>query len=496
MKKIPEKIIILSIFIFFLSVFLLIMAGGVGGDGIAYYNVAKSIILNKSLSVDMEGIPGRDGKMYLPYGITYSLVMIPFYFLGLSVSNFLTFMSKEYTMMFFVSLANSFISALTCVVIFLFARKLGFLRKTGLTLVIIYVFTTTALSYSKTTFCEPLNSLLMLCGVMFLYLYKVERKANWLIAAAVFFGMGVLTKFYDIVVLPVAVWYIWPVGKEISSTKKNRMLLDMLNFLLTLSVSLIIWGLINYIKFGDFLKTGYKNYSFSTFYSGFYGLLFSSGRSFFLYNPVTIMGILGLRMAYRVHKKVAILFTLVVLVHFISISLLPIWSGGLAWGPRYLFPIIPYLILPVGALIENCREHIPVKMCILLLCCILGSLIQLPSVIIDFAGWEDVILNMLKLPDEVFLFIPNFSPILGSWILLYSAFQRICYGHSLIHVFDLGGVTTEVSLSGYDKLNFWFSRLFSACASPRIHIYTYMVLAIILFAMVSSIILLSKVYKE
>ena len=464
------------------------MDGGVGSDGIVYYSVAKSIIFNKSIALDTADILGVDGKIYSYFGITYSLVMVPFYLLGLLVERFLPCIEKEYIIRFFVSTINSFVSAGIAATFYIFARKLGFAIKTSIKLLFIYAFTTMSLSYAKTTFCEPLNSLFILCAVLFLYMHGLSRRNVYVFVSGIFLGLGILTKFYDILLIPVAVFYLSLSVRYKNRSDLGRAVVSFIAFLVPVAIFLFLWAFINYIKFGNFFKTGYPNYPLAPFYVGFLGVLFSPGRGLFLYNPTAIVGIWGAYFLYRTHKKETVLFFLIVVTHIIAISLLPIWAGGTAWGPRYLFPIIPYMILPAGSILEYLSvQHSRRQGSIVTLLVALGFLVQIPSVLSYFGSWETIVFATFKITDEMFFFTPHLSTILGSWVFLLSACSRIFMGHSLMYPLQYAGLSYVIDLRGYDKINLWFIRIFSVSGTTPFYLCVCLMVGFLVFGMVFSL---------
>ena len=77
-------------------------------------------------------------------------------------------------------------------------------------------------------------------------------------------------------------------------------------------------------------------------WTGLRGLLFSPGRSLFLYSPWLLLAIPGVVLFMRRHGRsgflVAVFPILVVLLYAMKLG----WHGG-SWGPRYLLPVVPLL---------------------------------------------------------------------------------------------------------------------------------------------------------
>src|SRR5262249_28588898 len=75
---------------------------------------------------------------------------------------------------------------------------------------------------------------------------------------------------------------------------------------------------------------------------------FSTGKSLFLYSPPLLLGLLGARTAWRRYPgETAFLGSIIAIVVLFNAKF-RIWHADYCWGPRYLTPIIPLVLL--GAL--------------------------------------------------------------------------------------------------------------------------------------------------
>lgn len=91
---------------------------------------------------------------------------------------------------------------------------------------------------------------------------------------------------------------------------------------------------------------------------GFRGLVFSPGKSLFLYSPFLILGLVSIPLFVRRHGWRGALY-IVVPVLFIAIySLKRVWDGG-GWGPRYMVPMLPFLAIVAAPLVAAVWRHVP-----------------------------------------------------------------------------------------------------------------------------------------
>ena len=121
-----KKLTIATIFLFFLSLYLLTMGGHpYSTDGMVIHRLTKNIVENQSISIDVAGsIRGIDNKFYSKYGIGQSLLTIPLFVLGKLAAGFFP-PAFEFPVTICVLFSyNSIVSALLCVFIYILCIKI------------------------------------------------------------------------------------------------------------------------------------------------------------------------------------------------------------------------------------------------------------------------------------------------------------------------------------------------------------------------------------
>jgi hypothetical protein len=78
------------------------------------------------------------------------------------------------------------------------------------------------------------------------------------------------------------------------------------------------------------------------------GLSISPYKGLFWYAPVLLLGLIGAVPFTRRYHWEGLAFLLLIGAHFLGYSRYNYWSGGVAWGSRYLLPVIPFLVLLAG----------------------------------------------------------------------------------------------------------------------------------------------------
>lgn len=89
------------------------------------------------------------------------------------------------------------------------------------------------------------------------------------------------------------------------------------------------------------------------FWTGFRGLIFSLGKSLFLYAPWLLLAIPGSILWVRRHRFSGSALTVVFpIVTILLYSMKLVWHGG-SWGPRYLLMTVPWLTLATAPVVDT-----------------------------------------------------------------------------------------------------------------------------------------------
>ena len=75
--------------------------------------------------------------------------------------------------------------------------------------------------------------------------------------------------------------------------------------------------------------------------AGIGGLLFSPGRSLFLYAPLTLVGLFGGKALWKRDRTLAAMLASISGALLILYGSLFYWDGLRGYGPRYLVPLVP-----------------------------------------------------------------------------------------------------------------------------------------------------------
>ena len=191
------------------------------------------------------------------------------------------------------------------------------------------------------------------------------------------------------------------------------------------------------------------------FFTAFYGLLFSTGRGLIFFFPLICLLPIAYLKFKSSHPNEARLFLSFTLILFVLLLPMIDWHAGSSWGPRYLLPIIPFCIFPLGVLAD-------IKWIRRLT--VLGFFTQLPAVLMNpylFTHFvqDKKIGAIIFAPHQMgdLIFSPNLSPILGGYYQITSAICRLTTGQSLNYTIASGTERfVSAPIENYDLIDMWW----------------------------------------
>ncbi len=491
-----SRCVALSLFGFALCAYLLTAAGHiVSDDGTQMFNTTRSIVREGSFSIPWgDAMEGRGGKLYARYGIGLSLVAIPFYMVGWGLSAAgpaLARENAEFVQRFAVSMVNPVVGALLVVLVFGLGRAVGFSRRTSVALALACGFCTFSWVGAKYFVSEPLQGVFMVAALLAL-LGPRGMEGRSLALSGAFLGLGFLTKPATAVVYPAyAAIVLWGPGRPRAPSQAIGRLVA---FSVPFGALCLVSAAYNFYRFNNPFEFGFgyqnpKNRAFSTpLATGLYGLLFSSGKGVFLYAPPALTFIISIRSFFRKRAEAAVACVLVPAALVLFYAKWVAWHGEGFWGPRYLLPAVPFLILPVGVLLERGVSRSRLKLGVFIAACVLGLLVQVGGVTVSYASYfREVGAYPYRLPfyDPRFMkdvhFRPSMSPVIGHWRIL----ARIVRGEEGWDKVPLSGseiesrvpVGEEKAQAFREGLDIWYVHFYRAGVPARYFAWVPLALA-------------------
>lgn len=435
----------LNVFLFFLALFAITTAGHIYTiDSYLNYAVAKSLGSDGTLSVPrfMMTVEGRDGCHYSKLGIGQSIAALPLYWTGSLVersapgSRIFSAYSRGFVIphdseriqaqpqtlirisdedgarVFFAALTNAFVTAGLCLVFWLVLRRFGLSQAGALWGTVLLAFSTPVWVYARDLFSEPLFALGLVGAFHFLAApadrgqlggKQHEPRLAW---AAVFTSMGILARMSFLPIVGILAGYVL-----ITSHDRRAGIRKAARYVVYCIPVVLVIALLNIKRFGGVALTGYHT-AFDKGFSlplttGLRWNLFSSYRSLFLYAPPVLLFFIGLGgFARRYRVQLWLITGIAVYVLFVY-SKWWAWHGGWCWGPRFLVPIVPLMLLPGLVAVRYGRRRL---LAAAIMLAALGFVVQLSAILINYTAAYDYWIKIGRL-DWAEGGIHRFSPI-------------------------------------------------------------------------------------
>jgi hypothetical protein len=226
-------------------------------------------------------------------------------------------------------------------------------------------------------------------------------------------GLAVLTKPASLINVPVLAAYLILVNRD----KPKRVCLGhLLAFALPLTIGVVGMMGYNWWRFESVLDTGYRNMGWtSPLLEGLYGLVASPGKGYLLYNPITLGALLGAPALWRQHKPESWVIIGLLTLNLVFLGKYSHWHGGGGWGPRLLLPVTPFVILPLGSLLNNVR-HRSYRNHILAVLIAFSVVVQIPGVSVGYARFmQEVYDQSVDQYYQRIIYELPYSPLIGQW---------------------------------------------------------------------------------
>lgn len=364
-------------------------SGGSMATDILSYEVTKGIVESHTVAMSynvfhMDAHRGVDGRYYAPYGIGHAVYSIPFYVAARTAERWsgLGVAKPEALRKAGFVVGSAVAAALAVWVAFLFAWRLSLNARAALATSLTLAFATLLWPYAKFGFSAPLATLCVLFGTYGVWTGIRLNRPAMLVLGGVGLGCAMLVK-HELVLLclPVAVWIMAESKWDWRLILKRGLMAG-----LPVAVAVVLTLYYNYMRFGNPIDTGYLRDTTvirGSVLVGLAGLLFSPGVSLFLYSPVLLAGLAALIALARRDPRTAALFAGEWLVLLFFYSMFAHWDGERSYGPRYLLPAIPFLVLPLAGWFATSAKK--TKRRLLTAVVVFSAAVQLPGVLLDFS---------------------------------------------------------------------------------------------------------------
>ena len=416
----------LKVFGFFVALYAVTTAGHIYTiDSYLNYAVTRSIGTQASLEIPrfMMTVEGVGGHHYSKLGIGQSLVSLIPYWIGALVERFspanpafrayshrftiphnsgaihaepqtlIRISDQDGARVCFTTLTNVFIAGAVCLIFWLLLRDLGLSSRGALWGTVLLGFSTPLWVYSRDLFAEPLFAACLLGTFYLLTSGAGEGRGGRMLVAGLISSLGILARVSFVPIALIFAVHILLASKDRTETRGL-----LLRYCVGCLPGVLVVGLLNLHKFGSPFLSGYHT-AFDKGFAiplgqGLTWILFSPYRSLFLYAPAVVLFGFGLAGYAKRYRGRFWLMISVIVYTFLVYSKWWAWHGGWCWGPRFLLPIIPLLLLPgLVAVKEGGKRLLGVAIGL----GVLGFCVQLGGVLINYTAAYDYWIKIGKL---------------------------------------------------------------------------------------------------
>lgn len=355
---------------------VLLTSGNIrSADYLVAYSVAGNLVESGSLEAtpvkDFESwavSTGEDGLSYARYGLGHSLLGLPGQLAGRALSGVVTgptdFLDLPLVRFYPLEdrraswtaltgvLTNSALLGLVAAAVLALAMAVGLSRNWALVAALLAGMGSPLLFQASDFTAEPAAALVWLLATLGLLRLekdpgsaKTDRVTAFLVGLSV--GAAVLLKIAHGALLVPAALAFWLMTRGRGPWRAGVPL--WLAFGAGVALNLAGIALYNGLRFGSPLETGYGAYATeftNSAWEGAVGQLISPGRGLFVYFPAAVLGLLGLRAAWRRSPALAVMSSGGLLVLWALYATWFAWEGGWTYGPRLLAPVLALLCIP------------------------------------------------------------------------------------------------------------------------------------------------------
>lgn len=306
----------------------------------------ESLATKGELTVDRmyQALQGPDGQYYSRYGITFPLLMLPFYYVGMILDMLfpesVVFFKNPY---FFMMLwGNLLITVLTGWGMYRLCLAVGGNKKGAVALSLGLIIATPFWLYAQTLYrLTAATAVLIFVLIAVLNHLKSHSKTS-LILLILLVAAGLNLR--EDLVIAFAFMGLYSIG---FGNKKERLERFMAFFLGGL-LGFLIWGFHNFIRFGAFFIENYADLNFNyPLIVSIPGLLIGERTGLITYAPLSLLLIIALP-AVRRNKQWSlwVMCFLILGSYFLLYGKSDFWHGGQCWGPRHMYFLLPFAMLP------------------------------------------------------------------------------------------------------------------------------------------------------
>ena len=346
-----DRSIAFLVMCFLYACYLLTFTGVIqSSDGLSMFATTENIVRRGDVDSNQllwmgiqQGSFAADGELYSRKGAGMGLLALP-----------LVWLAQQWTALGLVQMAlllNPILTAWTGGLVYRTVIRLGWSRFVAVVTALAFGLATPAWPYTQTFFSDPV-AMWGLFGALYSVLaYSQSRRKRYLFLGGIAWGLAYLARSINLVTLPV---YILALALALAEMEKRHdlrtIVVGRLREWIFFGFPILAAGLFslwwNWLRYGGLFETGYvETESFSgVWLEGIFGLLISPGRGILWYSPVIVLALAGIGWFRRNLRWFLVAVAGVTLLYLGFYAKWYMWHGGYSWGPRFLVPVLPFVM--------------------------------------------------------------------------------------------------------------------------------------------------------
>ena len=347
--------------VFFLCLYLLSGSSDLkhNGDTDLRYQTAQAVVdhhrlwIDHPMWLDTRVARGRGGHLYAFYAPGQTLLMVPLYVAGKVIAHHLS-LPYDISTLYASRSTDLFLGAMLAVLFFWMAKSAGFATRTSALLTLVFGLATAAWPDAQSALEQTQVDLFLLLAVygVWNFVRRGFQSRWWLILAGSGAGLALFTRYDAALYLPLVALY--PAVLRWTTSHRREIALDVGIYSLAAAPWIGLVAAWNFARFGSPFLTGLHEQTFGEPpWLGLLGLTISPGKGILWYLPLLFLLPWAMPRFYRRNPSLSIFLSILTVITLLFYSGVLYWHGDPAWGPRYLYVVVTYLVLPLGEVVDG-----------------------------------------------------------------------------------------------------------------------------------------------
>ncbi len=334
----------------------------------------------------------ENGTRLNKYFVGEAVLLSPFFFTAHSVASVFGFETSGYSLPYYISVAVSGVFygviGLWLLSLFLFCQ----FKKKWISIVVPLVFLFGSNLFYYTVY-EPsmshVYSFFLVCAFLFIASKSVERPSTFrLILLGLIIGMIAITRPVNLIILSMLP-FILVDGKHLPTVGLLSANRSVIAILLPATLIIGIQLAAYYWQTGHWFVYSYGNEGFKWAEPEIFNTLFSYKRGLFVYAPICLLSLFGLKHLWKLSsvKAISLVGTLSIAIYVVSSW--HAWDYGWAYGLRAYVEFLPLFCILLAAFLSKAKPKTTAFIGILIFLCLIYTQIQTHQVtdkILPLAG--------------------------------------------------------------------------------------------------------------